>query len=194
MLCASLLLLLACPDEQAIEVLLVEPIDAPVQPLPVVTSSAATTSTVAKPSEPSPGAPDTAPLEIPRRRQATKVRDGMLALRKQLADDLGALTARIAALDAQQKVTGPRSEQRAIGEALRKARGQTSELVSIRERCEAAFDGDEWHEIEDVWQAAESAAAQRDRVGAEEGYSRLIALVDGYRAHCQPLAPMPRSK
>jgi hypothetical protein len=180
---ALLLVLIACKEEKA--VVTVESSDAAalaVRPVQTTTTSSASDEEeeeVRRPRVPVPGAA-----------KATAARGAMLSHRKRIKERVRALESRVTKLEAQLKVTGPRNDQRDVLADLGRSRGELAEVRSIEKRCERAFDGDEWGEIEATWLLAEDLAAEAEVDAAAENYQRFMTLLADFRSSCEALEPI----
>lgn len=179
--------LVACSEESP------PPVDSP-PPAPVVeqrtATTAATTTTVATATtaEPQPApAPAAAPQE---RSKAEAARSRALAKRREVAAEVTAALREIEALERRLRVTGQRNERRQLLADLGKARGRYTDAKAVARRCEQAFDGELWVEIEETWALAEDLEARGEKKAAGEAYARYTLLVPELLPACEPLPPM----
>jgi hypothetical protein len=179
-----LLLLSACKDERA--VLTLEPADA-VEVSPAPEAKTSTTSSTAE-VEVAPTARRGPPIAAHGR--ALRARAAILGTRKKLGERTRSLETRVSRLEGTLKVTGPRNDQRDVLSDLGRSRGELAKVRATRARCERAFDGDEWSEIEAAWLLAEDLRSEGERDAAEENYQRFMTLVADFRAHCEELEPI----
>jgi hypothetical protein len=114
----------------------------------------------------------------------------MLGLRKSVGEKVGSIEASIASLEEQLRRTGPRNTQRDVLTELGKARGALREANGVKRRCEAAFRGEAWFEIEETWANAAELEETQDAAAAAEAYQRYAELIRELRPSCEPLVPM----
>ncbi len=163
----------------------VEPPPAPPIAAPLV---APTTATIARTT--TIASKRVTPTPVASKAEAQAVRSAMLSRRKQVKDRVRELQSKIAKLEGRLEVTGPRNDQRDVLNEVGRTRGELARMQTIHQRCERAFDGDDWSEIEAAWLLAEDLDAEQETAAADENYLRFIDLVADFRASCEALEPL----
>lgn len=180
-------LLVACREEPQAPRVVASPPDPVVEKVarvPAETATVAVSSTTAGPG------PEPAPKAQADRSKAEAARARVLAKRRAVAAEVEAARQEIDGLERRLRVTGHRNERRRLLAALGKARSRLTDAKSVSRRCEEAFEGSLWVEIEETWLLAEDLESRTEAKAATEAYERYARLVAEFLPSCEPLPPM----
>jgi hypothetical protein len=172
-----------CKEERAV-VEVVPDASAPIAVEPTPPPIAATATTATRADAPKT---TTAVRRSAKQARATEVRSGLLAKRKSLKERVRQLEVRIVQLEATLKITGPRLDRGDVQKDLGRSRGELGRVRSTHERCERAFGGEQWDEIDAAWTVANDLVRQGETDPADENFQRVIDLAPELRESCEPL-------